>query len=194
MSLNELAKKYRTDKKIPDGVKCQNGLFGHGYVESYEKILKNKKIKSMLEIGVSFGGSLKMWDEFFNYNTKIIGIDIEEKRFKRKNLENERIKIKIGDQSNEKFLKKLGDQNYDLIIDDGSHISEHQLISFKTLFEYLSSEGLYVIEDLHVTQKTKNIFKNIELGTDSYFDKKIQEQILKVSFFSNDKLCFIFKK
>lgn len=192
MNLNELAKKYMTDKKVPDGIKCQNGLFGHGYVESYEKILKNKKIKSMLEIGVSFGGSLKMWDEFFNYNTKIVGVDIEEKRFKIKNLENERIKIKIGDQSDEKFLKTLGDDLYDFIIDDGSHKSEHQITSFKILFNYLNSGGIYVIEDLHVAQKTANIFLNVTQT--QCFEKDIVDNILKVEFYNDKKLCVIHKK
>ena len=194
MRLNELAKKYSTDKKIKDGVKCQNGLFGHGYVTDYEEILKNKDIKSLLEIGVSFGGSLKMWDEYFNYNCEILGIDIEEKRFKKSQLENERIKIKIGDQSNEEFLKTLGFKNYDIIIDDGSHIPDHQLISFKILFEFLNKGGIYVIEDLHVSEKTKNIFYKIKLKESDYFSENILNEILNVEFYSNDKICVIYKK
>lgn len=188
MRLNELAKKYNTDKKIKDGVKCQNGLMGHGYVVHYEKILKNKNINSLLEIGVSFGGSLKMWDEYFNHKCNIIGVDIEEKRFKKSDLENGRITIKIGDQSNEDFLKTLGDTKYDLIIDDGSHKPDHQLISFKILFNFLNNGGIYIIEDLHVAKKTKNIFSNIK-DTEYFF-----EDILNIEFYSDDKLCVIYKK
>lgn len=136
-----------------------------------------------------------MWDEYFDYKCKITGIDIEEKRFKKKDLENERIKIKIGNQADGVFLRTLGDERYDLIIDDGSHVPEHQIESFNVLFEYLNSGGLYVIEDLHVANKTKNIFEKIK-------NKSYQEEIIKtnhiqnisdVVFLSDGKLCVITK-
>jgi len=37
----------------------------------------------------------------------------------------------------------------DIVIDDGSHVAEHQLASFKTLFPLLFNGGVYVCEDLH---------------------------------------------
>lgn len=36
---------------------------------------------------------------------------------------------------------------FDIILDDGSHISEHIITSFTTLFSELKPGGLYVIED-----------------------------------------------
>ena len=55
------------------------------------------------------------------------------------------------DQSNpeqmNRFMAQVGG-DFDIIIDDGSHIVAHQIISFKTLFPYLKSGGIYVIEDL----------------------------------------------
>ena len=38
---------------------------------------------------------------------------------------------------------------FDIIIDDGSHASHHQQVSFATLFRHLADGGLYIIEDLH---------------------------------------------
>ena len=38
---------------------------------------------------------------------------------------------------------------FDIIIDDGSHASYHQQLSFKTLFPTLKSGGIYSIEDLN---------------------------------------------
>jgi len=35
-----------------------------------------------------------------------------------------------------------------IIIDDGSHINEHVITSFNTLFPYLKDGGIYIIEDL----------------------------------------------
>jgi hypothetical protein len=35
------------------------------------------------------------------------------------------------------------------VLDDGSHVGRHQVISFQTLWPLLSEGGLYVIEDTH---------------------------------------------
>lgn len=63
------------------------------------------------------------------------------------------IKTEIGDASDTEFLDKLKDKygTFDIIIDDGSHLIEHQQISFNYLFNILNDEGLYVIEDLHTS-------------------------------------------
>jgi hypothetical protein len=197
MNLNELAKKYRTDKKIPDGNKCQNGLFGHGYTVHYEKILNKRNIKTMLEIGVSFGGSIKMWDEYFNKKCHITGIDIEEKRFKKKDVEASNIRIKIGSQNDVNFLKTLCDIKYDLIIDDGSHKSDDQLISFNELFDNLNSGGIYIIEDLHVAKKTEHVFESFGTNDDFYklhLKSDLINKIKSVEFYESNKLCVIYKK
>ena len=44
----------------------------------------------------------------------------------------------------------LNKKFFDIIIDDASHRSKDQITSFKYLFPYVNSGGLYVIEDLHV--------------------------------------------
>jgi len=197
MNLNNLAKKYNTDKKIPDGIKCQNGLYGNSYTNHYENILKNKKINCMLEIGVSFGGSIKMWDDFFKNKCIIIGVDIEEKRFKKTNLEKDNIIIEIGDQSDKFFLNKLCKYKYDLIIDDGSHKTEHQIISFNELFKSLNSNGIYIIEDLHVASKTIEIFNLFKNNTEEFkkiINPEYINDIQEIEFLEDNKLCVIFKK
>jgi hypothetical protein len=37
----------------------------------------------------------------------------------------------------------------DIVLDDGSHVSSHQRVSFEVLFPLLSDGGLYMIEDMH---------------------------------------------
>ena len=51
----ELAKKYMTDKKMDDGVKSYNGRMGHNYAKYYDVMLNGFDVKTMLEIGVSWG-------------------------------------------------------------------------------------------------------------------------------------------
>ena len=43
-------------------------------------------------------------------------------------------------------------RSYELVlIDDGSHHFEHQLVTFRTLFKHIREDGLYVCEDLHTS-------------------------------------------
>ena len=48
-----------------------------------------------------------------------------------------------------------------LIIDDGSHIVEHMLLSIKTLSKHLKVGGIYIIEDIQ--HKDINIFTNLKI-------------------------------
>jgi hypothetical protein len=119
-------------------------------------------VRSVCEIGVQSDRSVRMWEEFFP-NATIYGLDIDEKC---KEIEGGRVKIFIGDQSDtaflNSFLSKL-DGKLDIVIDDGSHIAEHQLITFETLFPAMSTHGIYVIEDIvgDACTKTVNSLKEI---------------------------------
>ncbi len=211
-SIVELAEKYSTDKKMNNGKKCYNGNYGHNYAIYYDNILKTLDVKTMLEIGVSWGSSIKMWDEYFKGSVYIYGIDINEKRFKKSEIENNRIKILLGDQSNIKFLETLKTKLFDLIIDDGSHRMSHQQISFKILFKFLRNGGVYVIEDLH-TSKHKSFFdsknetttiellkklKNKEIYKSNYLSKEeyqyLMDNISNIDIYEDEKIAFITKK
>lgn len=197
--LNELAIKYETDKKVPDGIMCRGNLPGHGYTTHYENILSGRKIKSMLEIGVCYGNSIRMWDEYFNYECHITGIDHSEKNANKKGLEKHNIRIFVGKQGDLNFLKTLCDREYDFIVDDGSHKTEDQMASFYGLFGSVSSGGLYCIEDLQVKigEKTKEIFKSVINNTEmcrQYIPQNIFDTIQNVEFYQKDKLCVIYKK
>lgn len=194
MTLIDLANKHKTDKKVPDGIKCQNGLYGHGYVIHYEKLFKDRKIDNLLEIGVSFGGSIRMWNEYLP-ESNITGIDINEIRCKKCLLENSKVRIMLGDQSDISFLNTLCDRKYDVIIDDGCHISKHQLISFNVLFEYVTPGGLYIIEDLHASaaKETQDIFKR-KCENTCEISKTNIDKIDKIEFFERNKFCVIHKR
>lgn len=148
-SLDFLASFYDTDK------------FGHHfYTQHYQRHfahLRNEKI-NLLEIGIGGwskdlgwsdshkgGNSLRMWKAFFPKGN-IFGIDIHDKS----PLEESRIKTFQGSQVDEGFLKSVIDSigSPNIIIDDGSHFTFHQIETFKILFPLLTSPGIYVIEDL----------------------------------------------
>lgn len=119
-------------------------------------------VRNVCEIGVQTSRSVRMWEEFFP-NANIYGLDIDEKC---KEVEGGRVKIVIGDQSDKTFLRSFVnsiDSKFDIIIDDGSHIAEHQLITFETLFPAMTTHGIYVIEDIigDACTKTVNSLKQV---------------------------------
>ncbi len=149
--LDLLARKYDTDKRTNDA--GQN--IYHGYTPIYEQYLKHKRLSknNILEIGVREGSSHKMWEEYFP-NSTIYGIDDFSDiacTVKKEDMESDRIKIIVGNQSDKELIdSNFKDISLDVVIDDGSHRSWHQQESFKYLWKYLESGGLYFIEDLAV--------------------------------------------
>jgi hypothetical protein len=104
----------------------------------------------VLEIGVSHGGSLQMWRDYFGKSAKIYGADINPFC---KNFETENTKIFIGDQSDKKFLQHLKNEipRLDILIDDGGHLANQQIATFEILFPHVSPNGVYLCEDLHTS-------------------------------------------
>jgi hypothetical protein len=120
------------------------------YLEAYDKNFsryRNTSVK-MLEIGVFQGGSLELWREYFGPQATIFGVDIDPECANRVNEPNQ---VRIGSQDDAAFLVQVVEEMGapDIILDDGSHVSRHQLASFSILFPLLKDGGLYVIEDLH---------------------------------------------
>jgi hypothetical protein len=104
----------------------------------------------ILEIGVSHGGSLQMWRDYFGPQAKIIGVDIDPRC---KDLGGEGIEILIGSQEDREFLASIREQypRIDILIDDGGHTMAQQIITFDELFFHIAADGVYLCEDLHTS-------------------------------------------
>lgn len=140
-SLDSIGLKYGTDKASNKN----NFLFLY---DSLFSRLRFKPIK-MLEIGILGGASLKTWREYFGNGT-IVGFDINADCRK---YAADGIKIEIGDQGNEKILEDIRKRHgpFDIVLDDGSHMWDHQTLTLKKLFEAIKAGGYYVIEDYDVS-------------------------------------------
>ena len=119
------------------------------YISHFGPIRK-KKLK-ILEIGVggdensnTGGASLRAWKHYFP-RSEIFGLDIHDKS----GVEEDRIRIFQGNQNDPEVLKEVARKmgGIDIVIDDGSHVNEHLLTSFRTLFPLLETDGIYAIED-----------------------------------------------
>ncbi len=208
---NTLAQFVRFDlKKL---AKVYNPSKGECYdfYSLYRKYLKEFRFKKirLLEIGVGGyedpergGGSLRMWRSYFPFS-RVYAIDINDKSPH----EERRIKIFKGSQSDTLFLEKMLDQtgNLDIVIDDGSHISEDVITSFEFLFPYLNDGGVYVIEDTQTSYwkecggsmdkkatTTMNYFKKLidglnyeEFPVPGYRADYFEENIVSIHFYHN---------
>jgi hypothetical protein len=122
-------------------------FLGNDYLRHYSRLFEKYKESeiNILEIGVAGGASLRTWRQYFTKAT-IIGIDIAPQCQK---FAGDRMIIEIGSQTDESFLKAISEKyKPTIIIDDGSHISEHQIISLECLFPTLPEGGIYIIEDM----------------------------------------------
>src|SRR6266704_2979957 len=173
--LDELAKKYNTDKQIN----------GHGYTKFYHDYFNDIRLGKLkiLELGVREGYSLRMWHEYFS-NSLICGIDNNSENLCPEKFNEDRIIFKIGSKDDELFLNNIINEfgPFDIIIDDASHISPLTIKSFEILYKTLNNSGIYVIEDLHVCDyehylpyglSTKEYIKSLNLLDCSLFDDKI---------------------
>jgi len=119
------------------------------YFDIYDRYFskfRNKEIV-LLEIGVSHGGSLQMWKNYFGKKAVIYGIDINPRC---KEFEEENIHILIGSQSDRTFLRQVRDiiPPVDILIDDGGHTMKQQIVSFEELFAHVKDGGVYLCEDI----------------------------------------------
>jgi hypothetical protein len=102
----------------------------------------------ILEVGVYSGGSLDMWKEYFGPNCHVYGIDIREEC---RALEKDSIKIFIGDQADRQFWRRFRRDVpvLDILIDDGGHLLEQQIVTLEEMLPHLRPGGVYVCEDVH---------------------------------------------
>jgi hypothetical protein len=135
--------------------KQASGRFIHKwnhYFDVYDRHFARFRGKpvTVLEIGIFQGGSLLMWKNYFGEKVKIYGIDIDPRC---KEFEEENIKIFIGSQSDRKFLQEVKNAipAVDILIDDGGHYMNQQIVTFEELFDHVKDNGVYLAEDLHTS-------------------------------------------
>ena len=158
----------------------------HHYFDIYTKhfeAYRHRPIR-MLEIGVFRGGSLRMWKEYFHPDSIIVGIDID-KSCKAHEIADRKVFVRIGSQADPEFLLAVTEEfgPFDIILDDGSHKTHHQNISFGALFRAaLTDGGCYMVEDVHTNYWLKHVDSEdtfidlakqmVDMLHEPYFDRK----------------------
>ncbi len=145
--LIELAEKWGSDK-----------YYSHSYVEhAYGALFAGREVKRLLEIGIGFfdlmapftpkfvlGSSLHMWADLWP-DAEIFGCDIRPDTL----INEGRIHTRLCDQTDQNQLIALGEEwgPFEIVIDDGAHEPESQIITAKTLLPYVSDHGIFITED-----------------------------------------------
>ena len=188
--LKDLFNKYGTDKDL------------NGYTPYYDSIFKNIRYNpiDLLEIGIGTmfenvecsmakfclegyrpGGSLRAWRDYFVHGN-IVGFDIQPDT----QFTEERIKTFQGDSGNrEEVDKDLKDMKFDIILDDGCHLDEYQVITLKNLWHRVKPKGFYIIEDIQPWSR---------ISTDFYDDIKAFVGPTSYTYFSEKKNILIISK
>ncbi len=143
--------------KIANQLWIDKGASQHNYTRWYNYYFDNKTEEQLniLEIGVAKGRSIYLWNSCFK-NSKIYGIEINKRATDKELIKG--CKVFIGNQTDEKFLKKVCKSvpdGFDIVIDDGSHVTSDQIKTFGYLFKRLNPGGIYVIEDLQTSYQKK---------------------------------------
>ena len=127
----------------------------HGYHRFYPWFLTHLRGQNVnfLEIGIDKTESLKLWKGYFG-NVNLHGIDIDEKEFN-----DTEVTLHKIDQSNslelDKFVADVGIK-FDVILDDGSHVPEHQILTINKLWNLVKPGGIYIIEDIETSYWKKS--------------------------------------
>lgn len=193
-NLCKLGEKYSTDKSPYNKNKVD--FHRHAYTPFYDILfstLKEKKI-NFAEIGILDNSSIKMWREFFP-NANIYAFDNREDILTKAKLDNLQNvfykKLDVGDiyDINKKFgiLKDKGIL-FDVILDDSSHVFEHQINVIKGCTKFLKKSGLLMIEDIYKynenysinnyylnLQKYLKYFSSVKMVDSDHFNKFTEE-------------------
>jgi hypothetical protein len=135
-NLNDYSYTHGTDK---DTVHCYVSSF---YEEAFAKY-KNLKI-NMLEIGIFKGASLKLWSEYFD-EANILGVDILDQVLPQfRELKN--VDLMFDNAYSQTFLND--DRKFNILIDDGPHTLESQLIFLNKYLPKMDKDSILIIEDV----------------------------------------------
>jgi hypothetical protein len=175
---SQYTKIYETDK------------FTHGYIPLYEKTFRNiKNCLNVLEIGIYMGQSLEFLKDFFP-NAIIYGIDLYDK----KEYDSDRIITLIGNQESRYDLNNIVKQTnceFDLIIDDGGHTMRQQQITFSVLFKNLKSNGIFIIENLHTSDREPWMNSDDEISTLNMLRYYNENNIIKSNHMTDEEKKYL---
>jgi cephalosporin hydroxylase len=158
----------------------------HSYEFFYPQELQYLRSKPenelhILEIGTAKGGSLRCWMELYP-TAKFYGIDYNIQNIEDDVRNDSRLSLVNMSQSDPAVSSLFKGTEFDLIIEDASHIASDQIATFHMLKSRVAKGGKYIIEDIY----PEHIYPE-------YFMKNFR--VVDISHIKNrgDDRCFIYE-
>jgi hypothetical protein len=157
--IDDLLNKHASDKQ------SQNG-----YAPIYHALFKNLRDApvQLLEIGIGTllpnvycsmyghdlpgyrqGASLRAWRDYFaNPEAHVYGMDVQPDTMI---ADEPRITTMLCNSVDKHSVREALalKKRFNIVVDDGSHIAEQQILTLKNIWPFLAANGLYVIEDVN---------------------------------------------
>ncbi|MBN1663343.1 MAG: class I SAM-dependent methyltransferase [Deltaproteobacteria bacterium] len=124
----------------------------------YERLLRGYREKPvcLLKIGMQNGGSLDFWSEYFSQAAMVIGCDVDP-ACAGWHADDPLISVIAGDAHcpdvRERIIRST--PQFDIIIDDGSHVSGDMIKTFVTYFPMLTEGGIFIVRNIDVSYREK---------------------------------------
>ena len=155
---SSIFRKYGCDKDDSHG----NPRGRHSYSQFYDEKLKQMRHEKIrfLEIGLEEGRSMLSFNEYFTHpDTRLFFCDINDDSLAKCKIEIEKnnlSRVTVFHHNQIEPLTNEFDMEYDIIVDDASHIPEYTLKTFELLKN--NYKTYYIVED--ATDQTIDLFKN----------------------------------
>lgn len=138
---------YNTDK-----------FSSHSYDKFYDELFSGRENDELniLEIGVNEGGSVRLWHDYLT-RSRVTGIDICCNWSLPDKADYPRLDLHRDDAYDDRFARELSLRKhleyenwrgFDAIVEDGSHLLEHQIYTLEHFPALLESGGILIIEDV----------------------------------------------
>lgn len=142
----------------------------HCYIDMfYNTEFKRFKNKScvLVEIGVLYGGSIRLWNSYFD-NCVIYAADcsVYSENFVEYVKQNQNITYIVGNAYTEDFCNHIPE--YDILIDDGPHTEDSQIICLDLYLSKMKSGGIFIIEDIQNIDIAYNLKSHVEKHFSTY--------------------------
>ena len=197
----------------PDWTKSDKHYW-HQYIDTYRAaFLTLGPVRTILEYGVFRGDSIRWLRSEFP-DAAIIGADIVEPTETWPRGEGIRyVQLDQGDRDQVRQALEEAGVDFDLVIEDGSHVPQHQALCLAETLPYVRSGGLYILEDIHTSHPDHSYYRQACAGypsppatclsvllalqhlraTDGRLTDRIAERLSSPGFFTVEEVTMLYR-
>jgi hypothetical protein len=176
---------------IAAALKYSGAMKPSSFAEFYATILFRTVPRTIFEIGIHKGGSIRLWRKLFGEEVRIVALDIRKEACDLAcGVADD---VYCGSQVNLHTLDKIAEEcgPFDIIVDDGSHLNKHMITTCKHLFRHVNPKGVYVVEDMFTSFWPS--YEGGFLHKDTFIEFAIELSRLQYRDYISDKYAKQFK-